>query len=273
MAEASRGSLEPGFLPTDRGPLFLLTYPARGVNSNRAVVVFPAFAEEMNKCRRQIALAAREFANRGITTYLVDLAGTGDSHSDFGDATLAHWRADLKDVLSHVRTRGAARIDWLAVRAGALLALDALEHDAPAPASMLLWQPVLSGKTMMSQFLRLKAMAGLGKDARGPGVGDLRTRLATGNAVEVAGYWLNPALVSGFDDLHLKRLAPATDLHWFAVQDDEALPAAAATVVEGITAQGGLVAVHIVKGEPFWSTAEIALAPELIRETCNVLAS
>ncbi|MEO1574318.1 MAG: hydrolase 2, exosortase A system-associated [Pseudomonadota bacterium] len=272
MAEPGRGSFEPGFLATDRGPLFLLTYPARDVSASRAIVVFPAFAEEMNKCRRQLALAARAFAPQGITTYIPDLTGTGDSHGDFGDASLGAWRDDLAAVLAHVAARGHSDVAWLAVRAGALLATDALANGAPPPSQLLVWQPVSSGKTMMSQFLRLKSMAGLGKDQRGPSVSELRKTLSAGTPVEVAGYWLHPDLVAGFDTLALKTLAGVERLDWCAVQSDSDLPAAAASVVETLTAQGVDVRTHIVEGEPFWSTAEIALAPALTRATSEALS-
>lgn len=273
MAESRRGSFEPAFLATDRGPLFLLTYPARDVTASRAVVVFPAFAEEMNKCRRQLALAARAFSAHGITTYIPDLTGTGDSHGDFGDASLSAWRADMAAVMSHVASRGHTDVAWLAVRAGALLATDALANGAPPPSQLCLWQPVPSGKTMMSQFLRLKSMAGLGKDQRGPSVSELRKALAGGESVEVAGYWLHPDLVAGFDGLLLKSLANVARLDWFSVQSDETLPAAAQNVVQALGEQGVEVRTHIVDGEPFWSTAEIALAPALTVASAQALTT
>lgn len=273
MAEAARASFAPGFLATDRGPLFLLTYPARDAGVSRAVVVFPAFAEEMNKCRRQLALAARAFAAQGITTYLPDLTGTGDSHGDFGDATLSRWRQDLAAVLAHVQSQGHSDVTWLAVRAGALLATDALATGATAPSRLMLWQPVPSGKTMMSQFLRLKSMAGLSSDQRGPGVSELRKTLAGGAPVEVAGYWLHPDLVAGLDALHLKTLCSTGRVDWLSVQADDTLPAAATTVVAALEKQSVDVRVRIVGGEPFWSTAEIALAPDLIDASIEVLGS
>lgn len=273
MAESSSGSFEPGFLSSGAGALFLLTYPARRASSRRAVLIVPAFAEEMNKCRRQVALAARAFAAAGITTFVPDLSGTGDSDGDFGAATLTQWRADLAAVTEHIAQQGFDDVVWLGVRAGALLAMDALNEGGAPPARLVLWQPVVSGKTMVSQFLRLKAAASLTQDTKGVGVSDLRKTLASGGAVEVAGYWLNPSLVAGFDGLHLKNLPAVCPMHWFQVQDSTDAPPPAQTVLDKLTSAGAEPVFEAVTGEPFWSTAEISLAPALIDATCASLTA
>ncbi|MEM6640649.1 MAG: hydrolase 2, exosortase A system-associated [Pseudomonadota bacterium] len=273
MAEQSRGVFEPGFLSTQYGQAFFLTYPAVTDANHRAVLVLPAFAEEMNKCRRQVALTARALARAGLSVYLPDLIGTGDSDGNFGDATLAIWQDTLTVALDSIHKRGHSDVAWLCVRGGALLADGMLRAGAPAPSRMVLWQPVLSGKTMLSQFLRLKAMSAMTRAQSAPSVSELRKQLASGSPVEVAGYELNPALVSGVDALNVRQMAPVGSIDWLVVQDDEALPAAVSTASAAMADQHGALNVETVPGSPFWSTAEIAVAPELTRRTVELLGA
>ena len=50
------------------------------------------------------------------------------------------------------------------------------------------------------------------------------------------------------------------------------LSPAARAVVDGWIARGADVHAHVVAGEPFWSTIEIAECPELVSETARVIA-
>ena len=119
---------DPYVLAGTAGSLFALHFAAAGA-SRRAVLVLPPFAEELNKSRRMLALAARALQGAGIDVLLIDLYGTGDSGGDFGDATLAIWRDDLRRGAAWLAERGVARLDVLAVRGGALL-LDGLRAAA-----------------------------------------------------------------------------------------------------------------------------------------------
>ena len=128
--------------------------------------MLPPFAEELNKSRRMLSLAARALQSAGIEVLLIDLFGTGDSGGDFGDATLAIWRDDLRRGAAWLAERGVARLDVLAVRGGALL----LEDLAPPPGvdhgRVVLWQPVTSGRLLIAQFLRLRVAEGMSASDR-----------------------------------------------------------------------------------------------------------
>lgn len=275
MADTAAGGFSAQFLRGGAGDLFLLTYPgfAQPQQPRRALVVVPAFAEEMNKARRQVALLGRALAAHNITTIVPDLYGTGDSDGDFGDTSVELWRENLQRVFAWAADQGFEAVGTLGVRAGALLLVDLLNHTDLAPAPLLLWQPVVSGKTMISQFLRLKAAASLTQETRGEGVRELRARLATDEAVEVAGYWLAPELVAQFDALHLRDLPATSGVHWFQVQDGAEPPPAARTVIDKLDEKNIEVAFEAVGGEPFWSTVEISLAPDLIERSAQMLAA
>ena len=274
MADTAAGGIAAQFLHGATGELFLLTYPGvPGADPpRRALVVVPAFAEEMNKSRRQIALLGRALAPLNITTVVPDLYGTGDSAGDFGEASVSLWRTDLQAIYDWTTSQGFESIAVLGLRAGALLAVDLLAQTTIRPASLLLWQPVVSGKTMISQFLRLKAAAALTQETKGEGVRELRARLAADESVEIAGYWLSPQLVSEFDGLHLRDLRGVLNARWLQVQEGEAPPPAARSVIDQLADQDVSVEFTAVGGEPFWSTVEIALAPELIAATVSELS-
>src|SRR3546814_18352731 len=115
----------------------------------------------MNRSRRMAALQARALAALGIDVLLLDLFGTGDSAGDFRDARWEIWREDAMAAVAWLGARCGGRVGLWGLRLGTLLAAEvAAEMQAPR---LLLWQPVLSGERHLTQFLRLRVAAGLGK--------------------------------------------------------------------------------------------------------------
>ena len=91
--------------------------------------------------------------------------------------------------------------------------------------------------------------------------------------MEVAGYTLSPQLVSEFDALKLRDWSAPGDLHWLQVgAADAGVPPAAKAAMDALETGGVKTQFATFDGEPFWSTAEIALAPALIDATVAVFA-
>ena len=91
------------------------------------------------------------------------------------------------------------------------------------PASLMLWQPVHSGATFLTQFLRLRIANDMLSDdkEKGGGTKALRDALRGGEALEMAGYELAPALADAIESLDAAALlATGCPVHWF-----EAVPA------------------------------------------------
>ena len=266
--------MQPFFLEGRGGPLFALYHPPLAGEPRAIVVHCPAFAEEMNKSRRMVALQARAFVEQGLGTLVFDLFGTGDSAGDFGDATWDGWLADVRVALDWAGAR-CARVALWGLRGGALLAGAAAREAGDAVAQVLLWQPVLNGEVWLSQFLRLRTAAALFRGGEKETVKDLQGRLLSGETVEVAGYRVGPALAAGLlgssltDDLTVAGRPVA----WLEVTSGEGreLPPASARTTDALTQGGVPVRSAVVGGEPFWSTQEIAVAPELIRATAGFL--
>jgi exosortase A-associated hydrolase 2 len=268
----------PFFLQGRAGPLFCLHFPAAtDGRAARAILVLPPFLEELNKCRRMLALGARALQSIGRDVLLVDLYGTGDSAGDFADASLAVWRADLACAASWLAARGATHLDILAVRAGALLLR---EIELPAGVKrgrVALWQPVLSGKLLMSQMLRLRLVEGIadgaGKRLSAP---DVRTMLRNDGRIEVGGYELTENLVSALEEL-ADPLQGAEQWERLTVLEVASegvteLSAASRHAVEALRLRGVGVGTKVVSGEPFWATPEIAIVPALLDATVVALA-
>jgi exosortase A-associated hydrolase 2 len=266
---------EPFFLDGAAGPLFCVFFPAQQ-RSRRAALVLPPFAEEMNKSRRMLALAARALQKAGLDSLLVDLYGTGDSGGDFADATLAVWRSDLQAASRWLASRGTTRLDVIAVRGGALLLQD---FEPPAGLERgrgVLWQPVVNGKVLVAQFLRLRLAEGMGDADRTGTTSDTRALLQASGRIEVAGYEVTRELVCELEDV-TDALAGADawqSLSWFEIVADGVTGPgpAAQRALDALRQRGVRVQSATVPGEPFWGTPEIAVVPGLVDATVAALA-
>ena len=254
----------------------LLYHPPADAPSRGGMLFVHPFAEEMNRCRRMAALQARAFAEAGWTVLQIDLHGCGDSAGDFSEATWARWRDDVIESAAWLRQRCADRVGLWGLRAGALLACEAATHVDDV-LQLVLWQPVLSGKQYLQQFLRLKAaaemMASPGAGRTGPRA--LRERLARGETVEIAGYSVGPDLASGLEAAVLAPPRNASRVAWLevAATADAELTPAARSRIDQWRAAGHDVDARVVEGPLFWQTLNIAEAPRLIEATMSAVAS
>ncbi|WP_431104449.1 hydrolase 2, exosortase A system-associated [Roseateles noduli] len=265
------------------GQRLCVHYPATGAARGQ-ILLLPPFAEEMNKSRRMIALAARAFAAAGFEVLTIDLLGCGDSSGDFGDATWTRWQHDVRLAVDWLDARAVPGPDgadrggkpplWLwGLRAGALLAPAAFDALTDRPLHLLLWQPLAAGKLQLQQFMRLRVAADLiGGQAKGA-VQAMRDQLARGEPVEIAGYLLAPALAEGLESAQLKPSARVRRVAWLELspREDATLTPAAAMAVDAWTAQGAEVRAAVCQGPSFWAATEIEEAPRLIEASLAAL--
>jgi hypothetical protein len=135
---------------------------------------------------------------------------------------------------------------------------------------------VLAGDAMLTQFLRTDVAAQMLAQAETRTSTDLlRKRLQSGETVEVAGYALAPALVSAIEALKLESLAfdRMPPINWLEVVPDPGRGAAPAAerVRKAWAARGLNVRHRCVAGPPFWSSVEVAVAPDLVQATVDAL--
>jgi len=250
----------------------LLHRPETGVPVRGAIVYVQPFAEEMNKSRRMAALQARAMAVEGYFVLQIDLLGCGDSSGDFGEASWDAWVGDVVSACAWLRQQTDAPMWLWGLRTGCLLACEAAGRLDDA-VNFLFWQPVVSGKQFLQQFLRLK-VAGEMMTGEGRGVMEqMRQALAQGKPVEISGYLLGSALASGLESSELALPSRTSRVAWLEIsgKPDAALSPAAAIRVEKWRAAGHQVRAHTVCGPTFWQTTEIEECPALLSMSLAVL--
>jgi exosortase A-associated hydrolase 2 len=265
------------FLPVAHGQhsqrFCLYHAPPDGSPKGTLLYLHP-FAEEMNKSRRMAALQARLLAERGYGVLQIDLHGCGDSSGDFGDATWQSWLQDVQDAHAWLWSKSHAPFWLWGLRASCLLAADAAQR-IDAPVNCLFWQPAISGKQFLQQFLRLK-VAGEMMSGDGKGLmAALKKQLAENQSVEIAGYTLSPGLAQGLEAADLAPPARAGQLIWREVspRPEATLAPAARQRIEQWQSAGHAVNSAVLPAPTFWQTVEIEEAPALLDATLAALES
>lgn len=246
--------------------------PPRG-----AILHVPAFAEELNRSRRMVALAAQRFAQEGWLVMQIDLQGCGDSEGNFGDASWNEWLRDLDRAHQWLQTQSQGPLALWSLRAGSLLASQWLSLPSSPKLPVLAWQPILSGKQYLTQFLRIKLGADLADSNQARGLlSQIRQNLQDGQSVLVGGYLLQPALVEGLEAstfaLSGEHGAKLAILEVAAGERLELTPATD-NWADKARAQGLSCEAQAIPGPKFWQSAEIEVAPELLPASVSALGA
>jgi exosortase A-associated hydrolase 2 len=239
-------------------------------------------AEEMNRCRRMASLQARALADAGFAVLQIDLLGCGDSSGDFADATWSAWLDDVDLARQWLQSRSGGPLWLWGARAGCLLVAQSAARTPAEPVNLLLWQPVVSGRQHLQQFLRLQqvseAVQGGGGGSGGrSGTQALLQRLENGQAVEVAGYEMHPALAKGLSVANLDQLGNPQQVVVLelALQAQVgpyvATPALLQQLQRWTDAKLPNTVIG-VQGAPFWQVPEAPTCDALIQSTVAALA-
>jgi len=265
------------FLPAETGRRFCIHHPGARDGAGPGIVYAHPFCEEMNKARRMAALQSRRLAAAGYAVLQIDLFGCGDSSGDFADASWEAWKQDLRTALAWLKSRVRGPLGLWGLRLGATLAADVARDPDLGIEQLLLWQPVVSGELLLTQFLRLRLAAEMLADgAAQSGVRELRESLRGGLAQEIGGYTLHPRLAAQIDALRLADIVPAVKrVHWLEVTaaEEPKLSPASQRAMEAWRSKGLGVRATAVKGEAFWSTLEITECEALLAATDASLGS
>lgn len=265
--------LEAFHLETPAGFRFcVLRRPIEGGLNRGTIIHVPAFADEMNKSRHMVALAADAWARDGWNVLQLDLGGCGDSEGEFADASWDGWLEDVRLAHQWVQSREEGPIWLWGMRLGALLASEAAARFR-LDCGLLLWQPVLSGKQHLTQFLRLWLAAQVMGKVVATAETSPQQRLAAGETVEIAGYEIGPRLAYGMESAQITVAAPLRGVHWFQISASVApVNLAAVERLKGQWQQLGVdVVVHMAEGPSFWQVQEIEIAHDLLDLSRNAL--
>lgn len=263
--------LQSGFMKGCRGHILLQasTVP----QSEHAVLILPPFAEEMNKSRHIISQLMQQNKQAGISSFMLDHYGTGDSEGDLDLATTDIWRQDLQLLLAQLQTAGFSRLSVVAIRFGAMQLFDLLNHQPLALQldKVVLWQPLLDISRFWLQLYRLKIteQMALGQKLT---QAELEQSLQQDNTLEIAGYPISKAFSESTRQLNIQPpaiLATASNC-WFEISQ---LPNVAATTQKAVThyQQSFPLSFQHISNAPFWNTQELATADNLINATRQFL--
>lgn len=258
--------VEPQFIGAGAERRFTLLFRLEETKPRAGLVFVAPLAEEMNKSRRMVALAARALAARDVAVLVIDLYGTGDSEGDFADADWKVWLNDVHSAHARLARIIDAPVGLWGLRLGTLIAASAAQ-TMQSIAGLLLWQPVVSGKAHLTQFLRLKIAADAMAGAKKQTTQQLIEGLALGCPVEVAGYTLSGALATGMANAQLELPENVGGpIVWTEVSSatPPALLPASTTILEKWRAAGKPVQTTAVSGTPFWQTQEIEISTGLL---------
>ena len=232
----------------------LLTCHEPDEPSGHAVIVLPAFGEEMNKSRRLVRDTAVRLSDSGYLVVVPDLFGCGDSEGDIEDARLATWLDDLRAVLQWSESRNIDTWSVLVVRAGAML-LEPLLAESTFQ-RVVGWQPI-DGADTLRDLLRVRSLnlRMSGKSSNSPAA--LLDDLLQGRSnLTLSGYTLST-------ELAVDMMGTTTGFG----NDRDGL-----TVVQfgqAMTKPG----VITVGGERFWRALEPGHNEELIAATVEIFTS
>lgn len=259
------------FLGAGEHRRFCLLHRPAGPCRGALLHVHP-FAEELNRSRPMCAVAAQAFATAGWLTLQIDAAGCGDSFGEFGEATWTHWQDDLDLARDWLRAQGHEHAVAWTLRSGSLLASDWMRR-AGLDWPLLMWQPMGSGKQLLTQFLRQSLVDEGAPDSKGI-IARLRQRLAEGDSVEVSGYAVNATLAA---QMEASALAPQPagrapmallEVSW---QPDAPLTPTAAVLLERWQAAGRRSQGAVATGPKFWQSYDTRTAPDLVPHSLRLL--
>ncbi len=264
---------QPFFLDKSGTPVYAIYFPPMNEKACRgAILHVPAFGEEMNRSRHMIAKQARAFASEGFGVLIIDYCGTGDSFGAFAEATLEKWLCNIRAGIDWLTNKTGAEVSLWGLRFGCLMAAVVAHSGQHRLDNLIFWNPVLNGKLLMAQFLRLRLAASLVGNSGKETVAQLQEQLATEGMLEVAGYELPKKLYNDICSLTLAELMAGSvkSIFWFELSNSERIiPLPAQRIIDDWSAAGKEVKVIRAEGAQFWSTQEISHADRLIQVTSD----
>lgn len=239
------------------------------------MLVVPPFNEEMNRSRSMVTMQAQALGRLGIGTMVIDLYGTGESDGEHGDARWDIWQENVRHGVEWLDARPGGCIGILGIRLGVPLALSAMRQDGKKRA-LIAWQPVVDGKTYLTQFMRMRIAANMDRtDIPKETTGEMRAQLAEGKSIEVAGYEIHPELAASIEEQRLAALVPTETLSvaWFEKGSgtENTMSPASERLLEAWRQAGVNVETAVFDGPAFWALHDRFFAPDLITKTSEWL--
>ena len=266
--------------------IFLVHYsPVEAAATNRAVILIPPFAEEMNRSKRMYVLCARLLANHGFDAICFDYSGTGDSQGNWGDYSYSDWLTNLQDVYKYVY-KDIPNISVIALRFGALLAVDSIAKGDIEINQCVLWDPVDNGEALTRQLIRTKIATAMASQSKKITTQQVRDEIDQLGYLEVGGYHVPASLIDEIDGKKINQsiepVLSRTHLHWMNLgkfnsddagktkQPDLPLSLNQIHLTDILLEKLFLYSVNDVK---FWMQQEVTISPQLLKETKGIFVN
>ena len=266
---------------TQNSHIFLAHYLPVGKQAdpekNRAVVLVPPFAEEMNRSKRMYVLCARLLADSGIHAICFDYSGTGDSSGKWGDFEYQDWVGDVSDVYTY-STKHASEVNFIALRFGALVLADAILQSEITAKKCLLWDPVEKGDALTRPLVRMKIAAAMADNSKKITTQEVMDAMSNTGYIESAGYHITHSM---FDEVNGKKLSDnissimeAMDVHWMTSgkfkQTENQWLANSLQQSDLELSKLNNLHMHAVNDVKFWMQQEVTISPQLLKLTREV---
>ena len=243
---AAGSSVQPMFFGDPAAELFGCLHTAANPLGS-ALVVQPVLHEYMGSHRTLVQLAAR-LAAGGISALRFDARGTGDSSGDGGDSGPADWQIDVTTAAAELaRHAGQGHPSMAGLRLGATLALlrQCAPGASPAPA-LVLWDPIVSGRTWVEELLTLQRER----------FGELEG--------EVAGFPFGSALREQLEAIDLRTVGRPAVRRVLVVQTSGSAAGEIDALVARLQALGTAVDRHAFDTPPFWRDPGKTFVPRAV---------
>lgn len=259
------------FIEGQAGKLFALHYaPNKIANQSECFVVAASLAEEMNRCRYMGTMLAQQLSMRGYGYLVVDAYGTGDSAGDTKDVCWEQTCRDLNTAIQHAFTLGYQHVSLIGIRLGALQVMQ-VAAKLPNIKRLIFWQPIINGQAALTQFLRIKIAASIGRNEEPGTIKDFEAQIERGEYLNVAGYDINPEFFNGIKTAHFKNHLESCifPVGWFTTltSADRRTPQGDVKLIQEWRNKGSNVSHIEIIGPSFWQAHERTLVPELVEET------
>jgi len=141
---------------------------------------------------------------------------------------------------------------------------------------LVFWNPVVSGKTTLTQFLRIRIAASLEREEEATTVAQFVEQIDQGKSVQVAGYDISPGLFNGIMSASLEHHLDLIDIPvlWIntLASEERKVPRVEINLEKKWRANGGDITLSTVIGPSFWAAHERSLATDLVSATIDYIS-
>lgn len=167
--------------------LFGTVHVPVGGRARGGVVLCPPLGKEQVDSYRGLTLLAQKLCAAGLLVLRFDYFGTGDSVGEQdSEGNVERWIRSIDTAVDFVRSCGPNEVTLVGLRAGALLGAAAATRANSAPNGLVLWDPVVRGRSYLHEQRALYSVSVTQDSEDDPRVSIIGAVLHPGAAAEFA---------------------------------------------------------------------------------------